>query len=65
MTRAPVLPPLMTSALSVRDLRKRILKSLTQRGMSARAAEEALEVDVRDLALNVGQRLRPQKEEQA
>ena len=49
----------------VRDLRKRILKSLTQRGMSARAAEEALEVDVRDLALNVGQRLRPQKEEQA
>src|SRR5438552_8597558 len=49
----------------VRDLRKRILKSLTQRGMSARAAEEALEVDVRDLALNVGQGLRPQKEEQA
>ena len=49
----------------IRDLRKRILKSLTQRGMSARAAEEALEVDVRDLALNVGQRLRPQKEEQA
>jgi RNA polymerase sigma-70 factor (ECF subfamily) len=47
----------------IRDLRKRILKTLAQRGMSARAAEEALEVDVRDLALNVAQRLRPQKEE--
>ena len=49
----------------VRDLRKRIVKSLAQRGMSARAAEEALEVDVRDLAVNVAQRLRPQNEEQA
>ena len=49
----------------VRDLRKRILKSLGQRGLSARAAEEALEVDVRDLAVNVAQRLRPQNEERA
>ncbi|MGA3025186.1 MAG: sigma-70 family RNA polymerase sigma factor [Bryobacteraceae bacterium] len=34
-------------------LRKRIVRGLRQRGMSARAAEEALEADVRDLALDV------------
>jgi RNA polymerase sigma-70 factor (ECF subfamily) len=34
-------------------VRKRILRGLGQRGMSARAAEEALEADVRDLALDV------------
>lgn len=47
----------------VQDLRKRILKSLAQSGMSARAAEEALDIDVRDLAINVRQRLRPPPEE--
>jgi RNA polymerase sigma-70 factor (ECF subfamily) len=34
-------------------LRKRIVRGLRQRGMSAQAAEEALEADVRDLALDV------------
>jgi RNA polymerase sigma-70 factor (ECF subfamily) len=34
-------------------LRKRIVRGLRQRGMSARAAEEALEADVRDLGLDV------------
>ena len=34
-------------------LRKRIVRGLRQRGMSARAAEETLEADVRDLALDV------------
>lgn len=47
----------------VQDLRKRILKSLAQNGMSSRAAEEALDIDVRDLAINVRQRLRPPPEE--
>ena len=34
-------------------LRKRILTGLTRRGMSRRQAEEALEVDVRDLQLDI------------
>jgi RNA polymerase sigma-70 factor, ECF subfamily len=34
-------------------LRKRIVRGLRQRGMSARAAEEAMEADVRDLAVDV------------
>ena len=41
------------------NLRKQILKLLVRAGMSAAAAEEALELDVRDLAINVRQRLRP------
>jgi len=38
-------------------LRKRILTGLTRCGMSRRQAEEAMEVDVRDLGLNVRSRL--------
>ena len=40
-------------------LRKQILRALRQAGMSQRAAEEALDIDVRDLAVNVRKRLRP------
>jgi RNA polymerase sigma-70 factor (ECF subfamily) len=40
-------------------LRKQILRALRQTGMSPRAAEEALDIDVRDLAVNVRERLRP------
>jgi RNA polymerase sigma-70 factor (ECF subfamily) len=38
-------------------LRKRIIRGLRQRGMSARAAEEAMESDVRDLAMDLRGRL--------
>jgi RNA polymerase sigma-70 factor (ECF subfamily) len=38
-------------------LRKQILTALRRRGMSCRQAEEALEVDVRDLSLNIRDRL--------
>lgn len=41
----------------VRALRKDILARLTQRGMSRRQAEEALEVDVRDLTVDIRRRL--------
>jgi RNA polymerase sigma-70 factor (ECF subfamily) len=40
-----------------RTLRKQILAALVQRGMSRRQAQEALEVDVRDLDLNLRSRL--------
>ncbi|HXZ31524.1 MAG TPA: sigma-70 family RNA polymerase sigma factor [Terriglobales bacterium] len=40
-----------------KSLRKRILAGLGRRGMSRRQAEEALEVDVRDLHLNLRNRL--------
>ena len=40
-----------------RSLRKQIVKSLRQRGMSQRQAEEALQVDVRDLRVNIRARL--------
>lgn len=40
-----------------KSLRKHILAGLARRGMSRRQAEEALEVDVRDLTLNIGDRL--------
>lgn len=43
----------------VKEVRKRIRKGLEQRGMSRRQAEEALEVDVRDLELDLSARLRP------
>jgi RNA polymerase sigma-70 factor, ECF subfamily len=46
----------------LKDLRKRIRKGLEGRGMSRRQAEEALAVDVRDLELDVGSRLRPRAE---
>jgi len=35
------------------DLRKRVIRGLHRRGMSVREAEEALEADVRDLAVDV------------
>jgi RNA polymerase sigma-70 factor, ECF subfamily len=38
-------------------LRKRITRGLVKRGMSSRQASEALEADVRDLTVNVRQRL--------
>ena len=40
-----------------KSLRKQILAGLGRRGMSRRPAEEALEVDVRDLTLNLRDRL--------
>jgi len=40
-----------------KSLRKQILAGLGRRGMSRRQAEEALEVDVRDLTLNIRDRL--------
>jgi RNA polymerase sigma-70 factor (ECF subfamily) len=42
-----------------KELRRKIVKALVQAGLSARAAEEALEMDVRDLTVNVRERLRP------
>ncbi len=46
-----------------KSVRKRILRGLRQRGMSARAAEEALEVDVRDVALDIRGRLLQERSE--
>lgn len=46
----------------LKDVRKRIRKSLEQSGMSRRQADEAMETDVRDLELNVSARLRPPAE---
>ena len=43
------------------SLRKRIVRGLRERGMDARAAEEALETDVRDLTLDVRARLQEKK----
>jgi RNA polymerase sigma-70 factor (ECF subfamily) len=40
-----------------KSLRKQILASLGRRGMSRRQAQEALEVDVRDLRINIRSRL--------
>jgi RNA polymerase sigma-70 factor, ECF subfamily len=40
-----------------KSMRKRILASLRERGMSRRQAEEALQVDVRDMTLNIRRRL--------
>jgi len=40
-----------------KSLRKQILAGLAKRGMSRRQAEEALEVDVRDVSLNLRARL--------
>ena len=41
----------------VRALRKDIFRRLTETGMSRRQAEEALEVDVRDLTVDIRSRL--------
>ncbi len=43
------------------SLRKRIVRGLRERGMDARAAEEALKADVRDLTLDVRARLQEKK----
>lgn len=43
----------------LKEVRKKIRKGLEERGMSRRQAEEALEVDVRDLELDLSARLRP------
>jgi len=40
-----------------KSLRKQILAALGRRGMSRRQAEESLQVDVRDLRLNIRDRL--------
>ncbi len=40
-----------------KSLRKRILANLERRGMSRRQAQEALEVDVRDLRLSLRDKL--------
>jgi RNA polymerase sigma-70 factor (ECF subfamily) len=40
-----------------KSLRKRILGGLVRRGMSRRQAEEAMEIDVRDLGLDIKRRL--------
>ncbi len=45
-----------------KSLRKSILGGLRQRGMSRRQAEEALEVDVRDLRVNLRKRLQETQE---
>jgi len=48
-----------------KNLRKAILEALVRRGLSRRAAEEALESDIRDLGVDVRTRLaagaRPQE----
>jgi RNA polymerase sigma-70 factor (ECF subfamily) len=43
------------------SLRKRIVRSLRERGMDARAASEAMEGDVRDLTLDIRARLQEKK----
>jgi len=40
-----------------KSLRKQIIAGLCRRGMSRRQAEEALEIDVRDMSLNIRERL--------
>jgi len=44
-----------------KSLRKQILAALGRRGMSRRQAQEALEVDVRDLRVNIRSRLAQEK----
>jgi hypothetical protein len=41
----------------VRSLRKDVILRLTRKGLSRRQAEEALETDVRDLAVDLRQQL--------
>jgi RNA polymerase sigma-70 factor, ECF subfamily len=47
---------------TIKGLRKRIVRGLRDRGMSAREAEQALEADVRDVALDVRGRLVQEKD---
>ena len=46
-----------------KSLRKQIVAALVRRGMSRRQAEEALEVDVRDLQLDIRQSLKRRESE--
>ncbi len=46
-----------------KGLRKRILRGLRQRGMSVRAAEEAMEVDVQDIAVDLRGKLLQERSE--
>jgi RNA polymerase sigma-70 factor (ECF subfamily) len=48
-----------------KSMRKRILAALERKGMSRRQAEEALEVDVRDLRLNIRGRVAQETEARA
>src|SRR5246500_2819582 len=48
-----------------KSLRKQILAALGRRGLTRRQAEEALEVDVRDLTLNISDRLAQESSETA
>ncbi len=47
-----------------KSIRKQILRNLTQQGMSRAQAEEALDVDVRDLQLNIRKQLTQKTETQ-
>ncbi len=49
----------------LKSLRKKILGGLSRRGMSRRQAEEALEVDVRDIRINIRNRLTQETGSQA
>ena len=49
----------------LKSLRKKILGGLSRRGMSRRQAEEALEVDVRDIRINIRNRLTQETRTQA
>jgi len=48
-----------------KTLRKQIMAALGRRGMSRRQAVEALEVDVRDLKVNISSRLAQESSPQA
>jgi len=48
-----------------KSLRKQILAGLTRRGLSRRQAEEALDVDVRDLRLDIRRRLAQESPDRA
>ena len=47
---------------TVRTLRERIVAQLRRQGMSKRAAREMLDVDVRDLGVDVRSRLAQERE---
>jgi RNA polymerase sigma-70 factor (ECF subfamily) len=49
----------------VKNIRKQIVSRLQREGMSKRAAEEALEIDVRDFSLNVAGALKPEAKQTA
>ena len=43
-------------------LRKKIIRALCEAGVGRRAAEEILEVDVRDLSIDIGDRLAQERQ---